>query len=368
MQFIYRLLESNMVPDAVIRLGIRNMLAQKVAQEGKLCKGSAEEHLARFAEDLKSQPIAIATAKANQQHYEVPTEFYQLVLGSHLKYSCAFWTEHTQTLMQAEEEMLTLTCARAEIADTGMKILELGCGWGSLSLWMAEQYPTAKILAISNSKTQKEYIDSQILERGLNNLEVRTCDINNFATDEHFDRVVSVEMFEHLKNYELLFQLISGWLLPAGKLFVHIFSHKKFAYHYVNVDGNDWLTEHFFTGGMMPADNLFLHFQRDLMIEQHWRLNGSHYQKTCAAWLANMDRNRARIEPILANTYGSGEVRRWWVYWRLFFLACEELFNFKNGEEWIVSHYLFGNRKATTNQSNEQSQITIANPSYESAR
>lgn len=342
MQFIYRLLESNMVPDAVIRFGIRRMLAQKLAEEERLCEKSEERKLTRFAEELKLQPIAIATAKANQQHYEVPTEFYKLVLGPRLKYSCAFWTDQTETLKQAEEAMLTLTCERAELTNNDMRILELGCGWGSLSLWMAERYPSAKILAISNSKTQKEHIDNEISQRGLKNLEVRTCDINDFTTTEKFDRVVSVEMFEHLKNYELLFERISDWLLPTGKLFVHIFSHRKFAYHYVNVDGNDWLTEHFFTGGMMPAENLFSYFQRDLAIEKQWRVNGSHYQKTCAAWLANMDGNRSEIEPILSATYGK-EVRRWWVYWRLFFLACEELFNFKNGEEWIVSHYLFGN-------------------------
>jgi cyclopropane-fatty-acyl-phospholipid synthase len=222
-----------------------------------------------------------------------------------------------------------------------MQILELGCGWGSLSLWMAEKFPNANILAISNSSTQKAYIDSQIEQRKLTNLEIRTCDINDFTIDKKFDRVVSVEMFEHLKNYELLFERISKWLCADGKLFVHIFSHKRFAYHYVNVDGNDWLTEYFFTGGMMPADNLFSHFQRDLTIEKHWQLNGSHYQKTCAAWLANMDSKRAQIEPIFASTYGAQEVRKWWVYWRLFFLACEELFNFRQGEEWIVSHYLF---------------------------
>lgn len=351
MQFIYRLLESDMVPDAVVRLGIRKMLAQKLVEEEKLCQNSEEDKLTRFAEDLKTQPIAIATAKANQQHYEVPTEFYKLVLGANLKYSCALWTEQTKTLEQAEEAMFHLTCERAEIADSGMRILELGCGWGSLSLWMAKHYPTARIVAISNSKTQKEYIDSQILQRGLKNLEIMTCDINTFTTDEKFDRVVSIEMFEHLKNYELLFERISTWLVPTGKLFVHIFSHKKFAYHYVNVDGNDWLTEYFFTGGMMPAENLFTYFQRHLLLKKQWRLNGSHYQKTCAAWLANMDRNRSKIEPILLATYGSSKVRTWWVYWRLFFLACEELFAYKNGEEWIVSHYLFANRTAITEQS-----------------
>lgn len=346
MHFIYRLLESDLVPDKVTRFGIRRMLAQKLAEEQVLCKGTDEQKLAEFAEELKSQPIAIATERANQQHYEVPTDFYKLVLGPRLKYSCAYWEAQTKSLAQAEEQMLSMTCERAEISNRDMQILELGCGWGSLSLWMAEKFPNANILAISNSSTQKTYIDSQIEQRQLTNLEIRTCDINDFTIDKKFDRVVSVEMFEHLKNYELLFERISNWLHADGKLFVHIFSHKKFAYHYVNVDGNDWLTEYFFTGGMMPADNLFSHFQRDLSIEKHWQLNGSHYQKTCAAWLANMDSKRAQIEPIFASTYGAQKVRKWWVYWRLFFLACEELFNFRQGEQWIVSHYLFRQTKS----------------------
>lgn len=341
MHFIYRLLESNLIPDTVIRLGIRKMLAQKLEEERKRCGASAEAQLSQFALELKSQPIAIATQKANEQHYEVPTDFFKLVLGPRLKYSSAYWDKTTKDLAQAEEQMLTLTCERAELSDSGLHILELGCGWGSLSLWMSEKFPTAKILAVSNSATQKAFIDSEIKKRGLTNLTIQTCDINDFTTDEKFDRVVSIEMFEHLKNYDLLFKKISNWLRPDGKLFVHIFSHKKYAYHYVNVDGNDWLTEHFFTGGMMPADQLFSYFQTNLRIEKHWQLNGSHYQKTCAAWLAKMDANRAKIEPIFAATYGANQVRRWWVYWRLFFLACEELFNYNQGNEWMVSHYLF---------------------------
>ncbi|HEY9730990.1 MAG TPA: cyclopropane-fatty-acyl-phospholipid synthase family protein [Drouetiella sp.] len=341
MHFVYSLLESDLVPDTLIRLGIRRMLTQKLLDEHALCKGSEELKLTEFAQELKTQPIAISTEKANQQHYEVPTDFYKLVLGPRLKYSCAYWDNQTRDLAQAEEQMLSLTCERAEITDRPMQILELGCGWGSLSLWMAEKFPSANIIAISNSGTQKAYIDSQIELRQLKNLEIRTCDINDFKIDKTFDRVVSIEMFEHLKNYELLFERISKWLRADGKLFVHIFTHKKYAYHYVNVDGNDWLTEHFFTGGMMPADNLFSYFQRDLSIEKHWQVNGLHYQKTCAAWLANMDSKRAEIEPILAKTYGAQNVRKWWVYWRLFFLACEELFNYRQGEEWIVSHYLF---------------------------
>lgn len=344
MQLIYKVLALNIVPDALIRCGIRKMLSQKLSEEEAIDKASAGKSLDLFAQDLKNQPIAIATDSANEQHYEVPTEFYEHVLGPRLKYSSAYWDDKTVNLKDAEERMLALTCERAQIVD-GMKILELGCGWGSLSIWMAEHYPNSQILAVSNSRTQKEYIDSQAKSKRLENLTVKTCDINNLELDEEFDRVVSVEMFEHLKNYQMLFKRVSDWLKPNGKMFVHIFSHKKYAYHYVNKDGNDWLTEHFFTGGTMPADDLFTHFQEDLRIEEHWQVSGLHYKKTVAAWIDNMDKNRSKFEAILAQTYGKENLRKWWVYWRLFFFACEELFAFRNGQEWIVSHYLFANRK-----------------------
>ncbi|HEY9677803.1 MAG TPA: cyclopropane-fatty-acyl-phospholipid synthase family protein [Drouetiella sp.] len=345
MHFLYKILELDVVPDSIIRMGIRNMLAQKLEEEKAVAisaKGN-QNRLSKFASELKTMPLALSTERANEQHYEVPTDFYKLVLGPRMKYSSAFWNDDTQNLQKAEEVMLALSCERAELQD-GMEILELGCGWGSLSLWMAEHYPNSKILAVSNSRTQKEFIEASSAKRSLTNLEVQTCDINNFKVENKFDRVVSIEMFEHLKNYELLFRKISSWLKPDGKLFVHIFSHKEYAYHYENRDGNDWLTEYFFTGGTMPSDKLFALFNDDLQIEKQWQVNGMHYQKTVAAWIENFEKNKASIKPIFATAYGADEVRRWWVYWKLFFFACEELFRYRDGNEWIVSHYLFEQR------------------------
>jgi cyclopropane-fatty-acyl-phospholipid synthase len=282
---------------------------------------------------------------ANEQHYEVPAEFYRYCLGRRLKYSSAFFSRGDETLDQAEEAMLELYVHRAEIAD-GQNILELGCGWGSLSLFLAERFPNAHITGVSNSNSQREFILAQAQERGLENLEIRTADMNLFEAESgRYDRVISIEMFEHMKNYERLLAKVARWLLPDGKLFVHIFTHRDYAYHFVSRDNSDWMARYFFTGGQMPSHDLLGSFQNDLVLHQDWRVSGRHYQRTAECWLENMDAHRAEIEVVFRNTYGAMNVGKWWAYWRIFFMSCAELWGYRGGSEWIVSHYLFGVRK-----------------------
>ncbi len=336
------LLARGLLPDPLVRVGIRNLLSKKLREEGL---GNLEERDARFSAfraGLDASPIAINTSDANEQHYQVPTEFYLNVLGPRLKYSSGYWSGQHTTFLESEEAMLELTCRRAGLKD-GQKILELGCGWGSLTLWMAEHYPNASITAVSNSYTQRLHIEAEAQRRELYNVRIITADMNIFAPPEPgtYDRAVSVEMFEHMKNYRELMKRIAGWLKPDGKLFVHIFTHREYAYHFGGTDPSDWITRYFFSGGTMPSHDLLLYFQDQLKIEEHWKVSGTHYARTSEAWLSTMDENRKVITPILEKTYGGDQAGKWRAYWRIFFMSCAELWGYRGGEEWIVSHYLF---------------------------
>ena len=333
------LLEKNLLPDWLVRIGIRRLLAQRIRSETP--HGDPKAWLQHYADDLRRRPIAEETRAANEEHYEVPTAFFLHCLGRRLKYSGCYYPTGRETLDQAEEAMLHLYVERARLAD-GQNILELGCGWGSLSLFLAEKFPRARITGVSNSRTQKAHIDAQAEKRGLGNLTIVTCDMNTFEAEAgRFDRVVSVEMFEHMKNYERLLEGIARWLKPGGLLFVHIFTHARLAYHFVARDETDWMARYFFTGGQMPSHELLMKFQRDLKLVGDWKVDGTHYQRTAEHWLVNMDRNRDKILPLFRETYGAANARKWWAYWRVFYMSCAELWGYGAGREWIVSHYLF---------------------------
>lgn len=344
------LLEKNLLPDWIIRAGIRKLLKQRINEEASAGGEDPELHLRDYAEDLRLRPIAEDTAAANEQHYEVPTMFYQKCLGPRLKYSGCLYPTGTETLEEAEEAMLALYVDRGQLAD-GQEILDLGCGWGSFSLYLAERFPAARITAVSNSNTQRSFIEETARLRRLDNLRVITADINSFdITEGRFDRIVSIEMFEHMKNYQRLMANVSRWLKPDGKLFVHIFTHHRFAYHFVPKDSSDWMARYFFTGGQMPAHDLLACFQDDLRLAQDWKVNGRHYQQTAEHWLENMDQHKAEIMAEFARTYGADQAVKWWAYWRIFFMSCAELWAFRDGEEWIISHYLFEQRTQTLSQ------------------
>lgn len=341
---ITRLAEQGYVPDALLRLGIRRLCADRLQQERA---GGEEAIWQRFRQrlgQLRESPLAIHTDAANRQHYELPPRFFELCLGSKLKYSSCYFPTGNETLDEAEEKMLHLYGERAALAH-GQDVLELGCGWGSLTLWMAARFPDSRITAVSNSRLQREHIEAQCRQRGFSNVRVITQDVNQLQLNaSSFDRVVSVEMFEHVRNYQLLLERISSWLRPQGRLFVHIFCHRELMYPFETQADDDWMGRHFFTGGLMPAADTFLHFQQHMVLQQQWRLAGTHYEKTSNAWLAKQDANRAEIMQVLAKAYGDSGARLWNQRWRMFWMACAELFGYDNGNEWLVGHYLFERR------------------------
>ena len=334
------LAESGIMPDFFIRSGIRRMQKERILWSQSKSISEVEAHHQGWIEKMKKSSIAYVPEKANEQHYEVPPLFFENVLGKHLKYSSGYWPAGVSTLDDSEYEMLKISSERAELVD-GQSILELGCGWGSLTLFMAEKYQKSSITAVSNSRDQRKFIEQQCKDRGLDNVHVITADMNDFSIDSSFDRVVSIEMFEHMRNYELLLNKISGWLKPGGKLFIHIFTHKTLVYPFTEEGEGDWMGRNFFSGGIMPSHQLLLYFQNDLKIESTWRFSGTHYERTSLAWLNKMDSQKNEITEIFCKAYGKDQTPVWFQRWRIFFMACEVLFGYDNGREWGVSHYRF---------------------------
>lgn len=334
------LAERGLVPDALLRAGIRRMCAARLQDEHAGDPDAAARRNAALIAELRASPVAIHTDAANRQHYELPPAFFTRCLGPRLKYSGCFYPTGKETLAQAEEAMLALYCERAKLAD-GQDILELGCGWGSLTLWMAQHYPNARITAVSNSAPQRAFIEAQCRDRGFANVRVITCDVNRLELPaSNFDRCVSVEMFEHMRNYATLLGRIGGWLRPGGALFVHIFCHRTLLYPFETEGEGNWMGRHFFTGGLMPAADTLLWFQDSLRIDERWLVDGTHYERTANHWLANQDARHDEVMAILREAYGDA-AKLWFQRWRMFWMACAELFGYDHGREWMVAHYRF---------------------------
>lgn len=342
-----RLLERNAAPDWLTRIGVRKLLAERLVEESST---TVEEEMRRkmsMIKKLQGEEIAIEQEKANEQHYELPTEFFLLTLGKWRKYSACYYESPETSLDAAEESMLRMYCQRAGVKD-GMSVLDLGCGWGSLSLYMAENYPNCKITGLSNSWTQREFIEGEARRKGYKNLKIVTGDITKITRIESgqssFDLVMSIEMFEHMKNYKALLNKISKWIKKEGKLFVHIFCHDKYIYNFETEGPGNWMGRYFFTGGTMGSDDILSYFQDELKVVERWRVDGRHYAQTSEDWLQNFDKNVEEIRAILRSTYGNAEAKKWEAYWRTFYMAVAELFGYNNGQEWYVAHYLFEKR------------------------
>lgn len=338
--------ERGLIPDWAIRSGIRRNIRRRLAEIETGNFETQPRRLSEFVRDLRRGPLVLESNAANNQHYEVAADFFSQVLGPRMKYSCCFYYAEAKTLPEAEDRMLEITCTRADIQD-GMKVLDLGCGWGSLTLWIAQQFPQCEVTGLSNSKSQRDFILSRSTSLGLRNVTVITADIRDFKSDDTFDRIVSVEMFEHLRNYERLLSGISKWLDHKGKLFVHVFCHRHTPYFFETEGAGNWMGRNFFTGGMMPSENLLLHFQNDLQVCDHWRINGRHYSRTCEAWLANLDRHREQVARCFEFNLDRKAARIQVQRWRIFFMACSELFRSRGGHEWFVAHYLFARASST---------------------
>ena len=336
MSFVSRIIgtaERVPLPDLIIRAAIQRLCSRTAT---RLASASAESDAA-FADEMAARAIAEHTGEANAQHYEVPAAFFAQVLGPNRKYSSCFYKEPTSTLQEAEEEALRQTIEHAELVD-GQEILELGCGWGSLSLSMARRFPNAEITAVSNSPAQRDYIEQVAASRGLPNIRVVTADINLFDPDRQFDRIVSVEMFEHILNWRGSMTRLRSWLRPGGRFFMHVVTHRSGAYSFDRGDGEDWVAQHFFSGRVMPSHHLIRQYADLFEVEKEWRWSGTHYQRSALDWLDNFDSHRDEIEAILRGVYGN-DTPLWMRRWRWFFLATAGLFGYAEGSEWGVSHY-----------------------------